>query len=82
MSLRVTPEEKDAQNARLLRYLKSNKSITPLKAWRILGIYRLSARIFELKLAGHDIRSNRVPVKNAFGETCRVACYRLELDAR
>ena len=48
-----------------------------MEAWSELGIYRLGARVFDLKASGHDIDRELVPVSNRFGEECRVAQYRL-----
>jgi len=65
-----------SQCERLLDRLKRGP-ITPMEAWSELGIYRLGARIFDLKASGHDIDRELVPVSNRFGEECRVAQYRL-----
>jgi len=65
-----------SQCDRLLDRLKRGP-ITPMEAWSELGIYRLGARIFDLKASGHDIDRELVPVSNRFGEECRVAQYRL-----
>lgn len=57
-----------SQNKRLLSWLKRNKSIAPMKALFKLGIYRLSARIHDLREAGHNIKCEMVyehPVKFA-----------------
>ena len=43
------------QNERILKFLKSGKTITPLQALRMFGCFRLAGRIFELKKAGHKI---------------------------
>jgi len=63
---------------RLLDHLKEHKEIDPLIAWTKLGIYRLGARIYDLKEAGHKIETRRKVVTNRFGETCIVALYVLE----
>ena len=63
------------QNDRLLDYLKEHRTITPLESWTELGIYRLGARVFDLKRMGYDIRSGRTMVRNRFGEECFVAKY-------
>ena len=63
------------QNERLLSYLKQHRTINPLEAWKELGIYRLGARVFDLKREGHDIHSFRQPVTNQFGEEVKVATY-------
>lgn len=65
------------QNERLLNYLQTHGDIDPLRAWSELGIYRLGARIFDLKAAGTDIRKTTAKVCNRFGEECRVARYSL-----
>ena len=67
-----------AQNRRLLEYLRSHDNIDPLTAWTKLGIYRLGARVFELRQAGHNISTQRVEVPNRFGEKCFIGYYRLE----
>lgn len=66
------------QKKRVLEYLRNNKSITPMEAWEKLGIYRLGDAIFKLRKDGHDVQSSLIDVKNRFGESCRVAEYRLE----
>lgn len=65
------------QNERLLAYLQTHREIDPLTAWAELGIYRLGARVFDLRESGHKIETERVEVDNRFGEPCRVARYRL-----
>lgn len=65
------------QKERVLNYLQENSSITPMEAWNRLGVYRLGARVHELRKEGHDIKSSLTEVKNKFGEACRVAEYRL-----
>ena len=66
------------QTTRLLGYLLVSGSIHPLDAWAKLGIYRLSAVIFELRKQGWDIKTNTIKVINQFGETCKVANYEME----
>ena len=51
--------------------------ITPMEAWNELGVYRLAARVSDLKEAGHKIVKRTVNVANRFGEICRVARYEL-----
>ena len=67
----------DSQCARLLARLERGP-INPMQAWDELGIYRLGARVFDLRSAGHAIVRVMVPVPNRYGEDCRVAQYRLE----
>lgn len=51
--------------------------ITPLEAWSELGIYRLGARIHDLRKEGWKITKEIVTVTNKFGEPCFVARYTL-----
>lgn len=67
----------NTQNRRLLEYLQTHVSITPLEAWTHLGIYRLSGRVFDLRKEGHRITSKIVTVRNKWGEEARVASYAL-----
>lgn len=67
-----------SQNDRLLAYLKKGRSIDPLNAWSRMGIYRLSARIYDLRQQGIEISSRLVEVENKWGEVFRVAQYRIE----
>lgn len=71
--------ESKTQCERLLEYLQAHliTGINPLESWQNLGIYRLGARIFDLKKAGYNIIANSCEVTNRYGEKCRVACYRL-----
>lgn len=66
-----------SQCQRLLARLERGP-ITPMDAWVELGIYRLAARVADLKDAGHKIVKQTVNVANRFGESCRVAMYSLE----
>lgn len=66
------------QAQKLLGYLKDHKKIQPLEALKKLGIYRLSARILDLRKEGISITTNRIQVKNRQKEICYVAEYKLE----
>ena len=64
------------QDSRLLEFLKANHSIDPLVAWKVLGIYRLSACIHRLRHNHHHpISTQRRNITNSFGEKCSVAEY-------
>ena len=54
-----------------------NGPINPLQSWKILGIYRLSARVFELKVTGVDVKKRNIKIKNKFGDDLTVAEYYL-----
>ena len=71
----------NSQNARILSHLRI-KSITPLEALKYAGTLRLSARIYELRDAGHDIVTEIVEVWNSRGERKRVARYKLRKEAK
>lgn len=47
----------DGQCARILGALIDGEEITPLKAFGTMGVYRLAARIFELRGAGYKIKT-------------------------
>lgn len=64
-----------SQCARILAHLKTGQSIDPLTAISTYGIYRLGARIHDLRKDGHPIAREIVEVHNRFGETCRIARY-------
>jgi hypothetical protein len=68
---------KNSQCNRLLAYLERGQTINPLDAWRLLGIYRLASRINDLKKLGYEFEVTMIKVGNQFGETCRVASYKL-----
>ena len=63
------------QSIRLLAYLRNHMYITALEAMNDLGIFRLGARIWDLKQAGIQIQSDWRVVKNRFGEDCRIKAY-------
>ena len=66
------------QCERLAAWLEKHGEIDPMTAWRELGIYRLGARIHDLRRRGWSIVSTRKRVTNRYGEECKVAFYRLE----
>tara|TARA_R110000803_G_scaffold192742_2_gene255638 strand:- start:19 stop:231 length:213 start_codon:yes stop_codon:yes gene_type:complete len=68
---------KATQKDRLIKHLAENESINPLTAWIDLGIYRLSDTIFRLRNDGYNIVTEKLIVKNKFGESCIVANYKL-----
>jgi ribosomal protein S13 len=46
-----------SQEVMILQHLKDNGSITPLEALQQIGCYRLAARIMELRVKGHQIKT-------------------------
>lgn len=51
---------RQSQNAGILQALKEGARITPMGALRRFGCFRLSARIADLKKAGHKIKTRMV----------------------
>jgi predicted ArsR family transcriptional regulator len=58
-----TAPEASPQKARLLQHLKKNGEIDPLTARDKLGIYRLAARVKDLRDEGHNIVTVNVKLK-------------------
>lgn len=56
-------------------YIEVHGTITPLHAWRVLGVYRLSARILELRRSGINVKTTLIKVRTT---GARVASYSLE----
>lgn len=65
-------ESIDSQERQILAYLQSGRTLTPLDALRLFGVFRLGARIFDLKKKGYLINSTMIQVNNK-----RVASYQL-----
>lgn len=63
------------QNKRLIDYLKSGRGITAKEAADMLGIQRLSGRIFELKRMGYEIVEAWEKSKNRYGDEVRYKRY-------
>jgi hypothetical protein len=72
---KIQPDAGGTGNQRLLWFLTRGDSITPLLSWDYLGIYRLSARVFDLKADGWDVRSKTAKRHNKYGEEITVAEY-------
>lgn len=69
---------KKTQQARILGWFKKRKTLTRLQAFTELGVFELSGRLTELRTQGYVFdKSNRVAVKNRFGESVSVVVYRL-----
>lgn len=61
-----------SQKKQILNYLKSHKrGLTGLDAWKKFHCYRLGARIYELREAGHDIRTDYEDNENGIGRHAR-----------
>lgn len=68
---------KKTQTERILDYMREFGSITQLEALKDLGVMRLASRISDLRRQGYKIISTTERVKNRYGETCRIKCYKL-----
>ena len=64
---------------RILRHLESGGSLTAAQAMQEYGIYRLAARINDLKKRGYPIRKRPVITKNRYGEKVSFVEYFLEV---
>lgn len=66
----------ETQNRAILKHLKKHRTITPMQALRLYGVFRLGARIYDLKDSGHKIITEIIEVTSSRGKK-RVAEYRL-----
>lgn len=69
-----------SQKQMVLDYIREFGSITPLDAFKDLGVTRLAAVIFELKEDSHDIHTEREHGKNRYGHPTMYARYRFGSD--
>ena len=67
-----------SQNELILFHLQEKGGITAAEAQREYGIYRLAARIADLKKRGHQIRKDMVTTNNREGKKVSFARYELE----
>ena len=80
---RAALREKPTQEARLLYWFENiDNTIDPLTAWRMFGIYRLSAIVLKLRKKGHEIQTSTMTVKNHFGEDCQPALYEFKAPVK
>ena len=54
-----------SKKERLRKHLKAKGSITPLESLSRFGLYRLGARILELRAEGMDIETHIINVKGS-----------------
>lgn len=57
------------QSKRIIEYIKRFNSISPIEAFRDLGITKLATRISEMQKEGIQFNKEYVKSKNRFGET-------------
>lgn len=63
------------QGERILDYLDEYGTITPIEAFRDLGITKLATRISELRKEGIKINKKYITVQNRFGQNINVMEY-------
>lgn len=68
------------QKERVLKYMQDFGSITQAQAFTDLSVYRLAARISDLRRDGVAIRSQLKAGKNRYGETVYFAEYSFAKD--
>lgn len=71
-----------AQKDMVLDYIRDFGSITPVDAFRDLGITRLAAVVCRLRREGHDIHKEREHALNRYGQTVRYVRYSFGKDER
>lgn len=63
---------------RILQHMQQHGRITAAEAMQEYGVYRLAARISDLRKAGYRIDRQMVTKKNRYNEAVSLAEYRLE----
>ncbi len=71
-----------SQKQMVLDYMREFGSITPMDAFRDLGITRLAAVVCRLRREGHDIHTEREHGKNRYGQPTRYARYSFGKDEK
>lgn len=71
-----------SQKQMVLDYIHEFGSITPVDAFRYLGITRLAAVVCKLRREGHDIHKEREHALNRYGQNVRYARYSFGKDER
>lgn len=66
------------QTSAILAHLKSGQSISSMEAFELYGVTRLSAKIFELRKKGYEIKCQKRCTTNRFGHTSYYKDYYLE----
>lgn len=69
------------QRQAILFYIKEFGSITPMQAFRDLGITKLATRISEMRKDGMSFKIEMVHDKNRYGKAVSYAKYSLWEDA-
>lgn len=70
----------EIQKQMVLDYIREFGSITPVDAFKDLGITRLAAVVCRLRREGHDIHKEREHALNRYGQKVRYARYSFGKD--
>lgn len=70
------------QKEMVLGYIRDFGSITPVDAFRDLGITRLASVVCRLRREGHDIHKEREHALNRYGQNVRYARYSFGKDEK
>lgn len=70
------------QKEMVLDYINEFGSITPIDAFKDLGITRLAAVVCRLRREGHDIHNEREHALNRYGQTVRYVRYSFGKDEK
>ena len=70
------------QKDMVLDYINEFGSITPIDAFKDLGITRLAAVVCRLRREGHDIHNEREHALNRYGQTVRYVRYSFGKDEK
>lgn len=68
---------RESQCNKVLHFIETEGSITPLDALREFGCMRLASRVSDLKRKGYPITREMETAKNRYGEPIRYARYRM-----
>ena len=66
------------QGELVIKYMQDFGSITPMDAFKDLGITKLATRVSELKREGYKINKETVKSKNRYGKKTWFAQYSIE----
>lgn len=66
------------QCERILQYMKEFGSISPMEAYRVLGVTKLATRISEMRSAGMEFDQRMEKRKNRYGDKVHYMRYWLK----
>ena len=74
MNNNPNPKQSASQNAQILAWLESGRTLTTLQALQLFGCIRCGARISDLRSRGHNIKTDMITLGNGK----RVALYSMK----